>query len=234
MTDRVQDPVDCRAFDRFLYAFQDGELSEADRGRMRDHAGTCRECARRLEIEASFLRGLQGRLERVAAPPGLETRIRAALEERAPHSAPAVLAWAGRPWFAATAAAVLLIGLLVGLPRFRPASPATTGGAHLVRQQGTIVDYECDVAGIPVNLQRNCPEPVHLNALKLADGSYVHFSLDGQAARRLAGDRGLRGTHVVVSGEYLPGIHALKVEEYERLPSAETATWRPPIPQTAY
>jgi hypothetical protein len=230
MNDRVQDPVECRAFDRFVYAYQGGELSEPDARKIRDHAEACPSCARRLQVEASFLRGLQGRLERVPAPPGLETRIRAALRAQAPDAGRGFRSWLGTPWFAATAAAVLLVGLLVGLPELRSPVGASSTASFAVRHEGTIVDYDCDRSGIPVALQRDCDHPMHLNALRLADDSYVHFSLEGETARALTGDRTLRGAVVAVSGEYYPEIRTVKVERFERLRAAETAAWRPLAP----
>ena len=52
-------PVDCRSFREKLVHFQADELPAADRQRFQDHLDGCADCARRLEIEDQFLRGLK-------------------------------------------------------------------------------------------------------------------------------------------------------------------------------
>jgi len=103
--------MDCRAFRDRIYHFQAEELSNAERREFQAHLDSCPECARALEFEDGFLRVLKARLPRESAPPGLETRIRAALRAEAPS--PRRLAWYRTPWFAAAAAVVLLMLLII-------------------------------------------------------------------------------------------------------------------------
>lgn len=209
--------VTCESFDRHVYAFQAGELSGEEHERFQTHLDHCDRCARALEVETSFLAGFKGRLERTPAPPGLETRIRAALREEAPDPVRGAWSWLRAPWFAAAAACALLVGLLaVGLPLVPGPTPGgQVGEAVLVSRQGTIVDYDCDRAGAPLDLQKDCTHPGHVNALKMADGSYLQFSLAGEVSRDLVVDRSRRGSRVVVQGDYYPRIHTIEVRSLE-------------------
>ena len=84
---QVRKPVNCTIFAHWLVHFQADELPEADRAALQEHIDVCAGCQRRLEVEDRFLDVLRERMPRVPAPPGLETRVRAALEEAGARAA---------------------------------------------------------------------------------------------------------------------------------------------------
>ncbi|NIW35703.1 MAG: hypothetical protein GWN32_03930, partial [Gemmatimonadetes bacterium] len=76
--------MNCHLFKDSIVHFQAGELSAEEHEAMLEHLNGCEGCARRLEVEEGILRGVKAKLDREVAPPGLETRIRAALDAEAP------------------------------------------------------------------------------------------------------------------------------------------------------
>jgi len=212
----VTDAVDCRVFRDLAYHYQTGELAETDLRRLDEHAGACEACSRYLEVETSFLRGLKGRLGREEAPPGLETRIRAALEDEAPTVRRSPWAWVTSPAFAAQAAAVILLGVMVWVavgPGLSPdgSVPGSSSVQHLVGKVFTIVDHDCDRAGATPEQQKACRDERHLNVLKSADGQYYHVNLDRPLAREIVLDRGQRGRTVMISADFYPDIETLRL-----------------------
>ena len=205
--------MDCNVFRRQIVHFQADELPAADRAEMQGHLEACAPCAARLELEASFLRALQARLRPGPVPPGLETRIRAGLsEERSPHAG--AWGWLRAPWFAATAASLLLVALLVpGRPDLKRADTPVVR----VSQEVLVVDRDCDRAGAPIAAQRACRNQYHLNALKLPDGSYWNVSLDRESSRSLLVDAEMRGHRMHVEGEFFPRIRTLRLDGTEDL-----------------
>jgi len=144
----VDGPMDCETFRGWICHFQADEIPASERREFESHLDGCADCARVLEVERGFLDALKDRLPRQAAPPGLETRVRAALHAEAPD--PARLAWYRTPWFAATAAALLLLVILVPSLPTDPPGPAGAPGevTHVVAQDVTVVDLDCDRAGM--------------------------------------------------------------------------------------
>ncbi len=63
-----------------LYAFLDGELTDAQRGDVRQHLEGCSGCLEAFDFEAELRHVVQVRC-RESLPPGLRERILAALEE---------------------------------------------------------------------------------------------------------------------------------------------------------
>lgn len=210
--------MDCQSFRQWIYHFQAEEMPGAEREAFEDHLDACPACARRLEVEESLLGALRSRLPRATAPPGLETRIRAALREQAPD--PSRLPWYRMPWFAATAAALLLVVILVpSLPSGSGGGPAALGEVVVISgEEVVVVDLDCDRAGMGVEYQRNCDHPDHVNALKTADGRYWHISPDQEAYGRLIHDQQVRGQQLIVDGQYYPAINTLHIDQ--SLPSA--------------
>ena len=214
------DKVDCQSFQQWIYHFQAEEIPDVERRGFEEPLDACPACARRLEVETSFLGALKSRLPRESAPPGLETRIRAALREEAPDLARPP--WYRTPWFAATAAALLLVVILI------PSLPTGPGGGgvgalHEViaisGEEVVVVDLECDRAGMDAEYQRNCDHPDHFNALKTADGRYWHISPDQEGYGRLIHDMQVRGQRLVVDGRYYPAINTFHIDQ--SLPSAQ-------------
>lgn len=212
MEPNVKKTVDCYAFRDWIPHFQADEVDDAQRQALQEHLDGCADCARRLELEDGFLRALKARLPRHVAPPGLETRVRAALDETASSEH---VEWYRRPWFAAAAAAVLLAALILpglGDPGYQP---GPQGAVLIEGREVLVVDRECDRAGRSMDQQRRCTHPLHVNALKLAGGNYWNLAADEEAARQMLLDRDLRGSRLVVSGQYYPGLHTLHVTGYE-------------------
>jgi hypothetical protein len=212
----ITTPVDCAVFRDLAYHYQAGELAADDLRVLDEHADACETCARYLEVETSFLRGLKSRLGREEAPAGLETRIRAALENEAPTVRRSPWAWLASPAFAAQAAAVILLGVLAWVA-IDPGS--LQGGSvrgssavqHLVGKVVTIVDHDCDRMGATPEQQKACRDERHLNVLKSADGQYYHVNLDRPIARQIVLDRAQRGRTVVISADFYPDIQTLRL-----------------------
>jgi anti-sigma factor (TIGR02949 family) len=206
--------MNCKSFRDLIYLFQADELSERERQACQAHLNTCESCADRLQVEDTLLRVLKTKLPRTPAPPGLETRIRASL--RAQAGGAASVPWFRAPWFAATAAAALLMAVLVpslvGDLNVAPRGPGVP-----VREEVVVVDRDCDQAGRSVDDQRRCTHPLHINALKLADGSYWTISPDQTDFRYLLLDRGVRGHELVVRGELYRDAEMIRLTEIERL-----------------
>jgi len=208
--------VNCSTFRESLFHYQADELPAQERSALQDHLDACAECARRLEIEGAFLGVLKTRLQRVPTPPGLETRVRAALAHERAHGK-ASTPWFRTPWLAAAAASLLLALLL--LPPF---GKGTTGPGAVVRVEHDVmvVDRECDHAGRSLNEQRKCLLRHHLNALKLSDGRYLNIDLDQESHRAMLVDPAARGRRLHVVGNYYPGIRTLHVERADPLPGS--------------
>lgn len=207
----------CTEFRENIYHFQADELTEGRREAFQRHLEGCADCASLLELEAGFLRGLKARLPRQPAPPGLETRIRAALREQVPD--PVAVAWYRSPWLAAAAAAVLLLVLLVpglGVPLGFGPGPAE-GIIEVVNQEVVVVDLDCDRAGMPVGDQHRCAHPHHINALKTADGRYWHISPDQEGYGELIHNREMRGERLAIEGRFYPEINTVHMVNFHRL-----------------
>jgi len=123
---------------RRLFALLDGRLAPSEQVAVRTHLATCRPCAEKLaEIERTraALRELGARMPLPPAQePDAEARLMQAIEKRG-ASGPRVAWW----WLPATAAATLLLALLV-LPTLRsaPAGQAPPDGAAAPRGAGEI------------------------------------------------------------------------------------------------
>lgn len=223
----MEKTVTCSDFEHNLPRVRSGELPDEDAAPYREHLEACVRCARWAEVDEGFESALRRRLRRESAPAGLAERVRealaetqgpasfeglASLESGAPSEVPSVArsrAWWSSPWAAAMAATVLLGAvLIVGLG----------DDDSLVQRtfHGIIVDRDCDQMGAPVAIQRDCDKAGHVNALKLEDGSYVHFGLEDAEFAGLAVRREHRGDTVTVSGTYAPAISTLQVARLDR------------------
>lgn len=201
--------MDCATFKQSLFHFQADEVSESERLAFERHLAGCAGCARRLAFEDGMLAAVRGRLRPVEPPPGLETRIRAALTE--PATGGGLRSWLRAPSAVTAVAAALLLAVLV-LPRGRlGAVPRSAGEA--VAAQVTVVDLDCHRAGKTLAQQRACRHDKHVNALRLGDGTIWNLSLAQEAARRLALDRGLRGHELAVRGKYFSALRTVWVTE---------------------
>ena len=201
--------LNCNVFRQSIYHFQADELPESERQALQEHLDACTDCATRLEVEESFLRGIKARVVRAPAPPGLETRIRAALEQRR-VSVRGSSAWFRAPWFAAAAASLLLALLLLPWTD-SPFDREQSTPVLQVEQEVTVVDHDCDRAGLSYPQQRGCRNERHLNALKLQDGSYWNIGVDEEASRDLLLDPHMRGHRILVRGDLYPAIRTLEL-----------------------
>lgn len=212
----MKKPLNCHTFKDLLVHFQADEIPEAQRREFHAHLDACADCARRLDVENGFLRALQNRLVREALPPGLETRVRAALRAEGQQRRSA-LGWLRRPWVAATAAAVILTVLLIpGIDDLRP-QPPTAAAVRQVAREVIVVDLDCDRAGHTLEQQRGCRNRRHLNALRTDEGVYWNISQDHPASRDLLLDREMRGHRIRVEGDYFPAIHTVLLSHHQDL-----------------
>ena len=215
----VQDPVDCEAFERFVHAFLDEELAQADRDKLAAHLAACPACAALLEREASFDRLVRARMTREPLPEGLEARVRAGLVEAASSSRRP--AWR-RPAAVAALAASIVLALAVPMAlRGRRAAAPRTAGLEQVAREATVVDLVCDQHGVPLEGQRACRQPGHVNALKLDQGAYWGIVAGNDASRDLAENPAHRGRRVEVSGAYYPAIQSIAIASVRDLEAAD-------------
>ena len=217
----VSKPIDS---DR-LVDYDLGQLSAAERAEIDRALADSPELRRRLEMERSINRGLGRRLERVSAPPGLETRIRAALRAEGAAAEPsaqpgrASVRWFLRPQFLGLAALLLLaVALVQGVQGWisRP--------QNLQATRVLVVDEACDRKGVGLNAQRSCPAPDHLNALKPEGGSTYWRVAANETGRRILADRALRGHHIAVHGALHRRLETVEVDRFEDLGAASLVT----------
>jgi anti-sigma factor (TIGR02949 family) len=202
--------VDCAAFRRSVFALQAGEVAPARESALLRHVADCPTCSRRLDFERSMLESLRGAMRAAPAPPGLETRIRAALAREAPTPR----GFGRHAWrWAAVAAASLLLALWIlpgsgGELGFGWTRPQVIAG---VERRALLVDHECDRAGREFEAQRRCTDPRHLNALKLPDGSYWLISPHDELSRDWLFRPDLRGREVSFRGDYYPRLETVRL-----------------------
>ncbi len=198
--------VDCRKCRESIHHYQANELRESARREVQDHLDTCPACARFLHVEEAFLRLLREQLPREVASPELADRVRHGIER---DSGAFGALRSDVPYFGRLlmAAALLLLALLVPAVYWSRSGNATveTGSRHIVRA-AILVDEDCDRAGRSLEQQRSCRKASHLNALKLADGSYWSLGVDEPIARDLVAEPAHRGRRVVVEGDFYPAI----------------------------
>lgn len=210
--------VDCGVFQEHIYAFQSGDLSPDDQGLLQQHCDECESCVNLLEVEASFLRGLQARLRPDPAPAELKARIRAELDSRTVQR-PKVFSWLMSPMTAGLTTALLLaVVLLVLLPVQQDASGPGADGIWTVvpvDRTAVLVDFQCDQAGMTVEQQQHCGNVKHVNALKVADGQYMQFDLNDPRARELAQAQRRRGERLRVAGRYRPEAGTIELSNIE-------------------
>ena len=204
----ISDSVDCRLFRGWVYHFQAGELAEPDQAKLQAHVDACRECSRYLELEISFLRGLKKRWKGEEAPLGLEARVLKALEREAPS-----VRRGGGPWYQRSAVSALAAGLLLVALIASPFSgrAITNAGVMRVSRAVTIVDGDCDAAGVTLRNQLACRDTRHLNVLKVADGMYWNVNPDRPAARDILLDPHQRGRRVVIEADYYPALRTVQL-----------------------
>ena len=202
--------MNCKSFCDRIFLFQADELPPAERAACEAHLDACPPCAARLALEDDALDALRTGLARAAAPPGLESRVRASLDAAARTRVP----WYRAGWLAAAASAAVLALALV-LPQLSAPVGAGAAGLHARGVVVTVVDLDCDRAGKDLAHQRDCREPHHVNALKLADGSYWTIDAGRPEFRYLLLDREQRGARLRVVGRRLGRSGVIRLESVE-------------------
>lgn len=163
--------MNCDDIQKGIYVYLDDEFAEPERRDFEEHVRACIRCRARVERERGFLRDFRAKVPQVAAPPGLEERIRAALAAApAPESTVSELpgrsrsTWA-RPWVLAAAAAVLVAAPTVAVWRMSQ----TPAGEERVAVEAVLThqkDLPMEVRGsqrqIREFLQANVPFEVEL------------------------------------------------------------------------
>ena len=219
--------MNCQAFRERIFLLQAGELSGPERRDCESHLAACPSCTARLRFEDGMLRTLEAKLPRESAPPGLETRIRAALRtERAPRAGGA--GWLPSRWLVASAAAAAVLAL-VALAVSGPWRGRGTAADRPASGTVTVVDLDCDRVGRSYEEQRRCLDPAHVNALKLADGSYWTIAAEPAEFRYLQNDPALRGHKLRVVGRLVGGSNVLRVELAERVEARRRLRARAPF-----
>jgi anti-sigma factor RsiW len=106
--------VNCREFKERVSAYVDGELA-SEAAEATAHAESCPRCARLAALEKQMKRRLAAAYVPAEPPAGLRRRVLRALPAAgSPRSF--ALPWIRRAWIPATAAALILVALLVALP----------------------------------------------------------------------------------------------------------------------
>ncbi len=92
-----------------------------------------------------------------------------------------------------------------------------SGPMEVDGQEVLVVDGPCDQSGVPIDQQRLCRHPQHLNVLRITDGNYWNVSLESEVGRQLLLDPSWRGRRMTVDGKLYPDIRTLQLERYEVL-----------------
>jgi anti-sigma factor (TIGR02949 family) len=77
---RPVDPYNCEETFRRFDDYLDRELTAEEAALVEEHLEHCEMCARELDFEASVLRQVRAKIERIAIPAGLLSRVRGALD----------------------------------------------------------------------------------------------------------------------------------------------------------
>lgn len=207
---------ECKEFRDLVFHFQAEELPAIRRARFEEHLHACEPCAGYLEIEAGFVTVLRAGLSRTQAPDSLRERVSQSIEQEGAKPARAPM----RRFLVigALAAAVAFGVALVAPPLFRgvQGQEASEGGRFVVRS-AVVVDEECDRAGHTTEQQKHCESRSHLNALRMADGTYWVLSLDVPEARALVSDVAMRGRRIVVEGNLYAPMRTLHLTRWRAL-----------------
>ncbi len=179
----------CKEFQDYLSAFADGELDAARTATVRAHVDTCAACQAEVRSFADLKRQLRGAVNAQPMALGLETRIRARLNEQ-----PAARGWWARPAFATGFGALALVVVTAGgwLAVLRPMQNQVAGLLAIGR--GDHVHCTLERKNPPVGaLNRPLPKH-HGDIVPVAQASLPGFSLLENHTCRF---RGRQFTHIV-------------------------------------
>ena len=211
--------MNCQEITDRLVFFVDGELPLSESEPVRQHLESCEPCARRARAE-SAVREAVAATDYHPAPPGLETRIRAALDTAA--AAPRrrlVPLWfdrvLSRPVLGAVTAA-----LLVAVGWLAVASFSGSNAIAAVSLQGTLVCADCNAGGVPIEAQRRCKTYGHSTALLTEAGDVVHFVKPDDPdpeVQELLFAPPRRGTRVGIDGRLFRDIGYIEIDHIAEL-----------------
>ena len=201
----------CRETREILAAFLDDELPLDRSHSVQAHLESCTPCLGFSRMELTFTREMRARLQWVEPPEGLMERVQARLAE------PPATASAPRPvpssWMRhavlGMAAVVFLSALSVPLvrlyaPAMYDAARRQVTGERI--ESATLVCFECDREGTPMEAQRRCHAPGHQTGLRCPKSGLWHL-VANDATLPLMRDRERRGEQVSVEGRWLADIH---------------------------
>ena len=205
----------CKEIRERLIFFLDGELALSETHRIESHLDACQECSTVAASEGNFRETLGG-MEYHRTPPGLETRIRSALDAGKDRSR---FAW-GMAWLLSrqvlgAAVAVLFVALVVvsrpglreagGTPEIFSTLEAATGSV-----KGELVCAGCAPMGVSIEDQRHCRKFGHVTGLRAGDGTIWRF-VERPKISDLLYDPPRRGTRVDVEGRIYQEIQYIDV-----------------------
>jgi hypothetical protein len=212
-------PPVCRETRDLLAAFLDGEIPADRRHTLQDHLDACGGCRGFMRMERAFSEEMRARLAWKEAPGGLMVRLRAGLDEidsrRTERGSRLVLPEWIR-WGAWAAAAVLLLSVML-VPALRQYAPGVYDGAVMwatgaERHLATLVCFECEREGVPMDAQRRCHAPGHQTGVRCPGTGLWHL-VANDATLPVLKDRSRRGETVVLEGRWLSDIHYVDVRQ---------------------
>jgi anti-sigma factor RsiW len=227
--------LDSHLAEETILRWLDGEVSDDEERRTRDHLETCEACRLRLEDEGRFNLLLRRGLQRRPAPARLKRRIRYGLAaagdargRRRPASVPVAMAAA----VAIALAGILAILLPYGLGRWAPgnldsgaagpavAEPGVTARAPRPETvRGHLVCIGCARHHVDLALHRFCRgggDREHITGLQTHDGTLWHF-VENDVVTSLLDRPDLRGREVTLEARLYRDIHYVQVAAVREL-----------------
>lgn len=215
--------MECKEVLNRLVFFVDGELPLSETGKIQRHVEACQACGKRAGFEGWF-RDTLGQLEYHQIPPGLDTRIQAALKEVDDQSDRLrfrAWKWASslvsRPALGTAVAGLLVAMFWLGLPQglqngaFGPGTSLALAG-EAVHVKGHLVCAGCSAAGVPIEAQRHCKKYGHMTGLLTSEGDLLNF-VNKPEVQDLLFTPPMRGTEVEVEGRLYEEIGYIDVSQ---------------------
>jgi hypothetical protein len=201
----------CRETRELLAAFLDDELPVDRSHAIQAHLEICPPCLGFSRLEQTFTREIRARLRWVEPPDGLLERVQGRLAE--PPEAVFAPKGAQSSWrrtIGLVAAAVVFLSALA-VPVVRLYAPGVYDAARREVtgeriESATLVCFECDREGIPMEAQRRCHAPGHQTGLRCPKSGLWHL-VANDTTLPLMSDRERRGEKVSVEGRWLDDIH---------------------------
>ena len=145
MSTKREESASCRAIEKHVGCYVDGELDAATLVEFDEHFEQCPPCRERLVFEVDS-RALIRQALRVETPEGLEERVRGALSQAKPVQAPEPDAFGWRLMPAAAAAAALIFGGAAWMKHEQAQEEAALEDVVRVHTSGLPADVALDPA----------------------------------------------------------------------------------------